>query len=79
MKVTTASTHDKGIEDLDFEMVGIGPARRQGSPGEFDTVISPEEMLQKAELTSDDRDAVDLMRLGKTQVLKVRTKIAEGR
>ena len=63
--------HDKALENHDFEMVGIGPAQNRVSIlQDMNQMISPEEMLRKGEMTDEERDAVDLLRLGKTQILK---------
>ena len=71
MKSTDIPPEHK-LQELDFEMVGITPARRrESSTRDWDKIDSPEEIIQKAELNSEDRDLIDLLRLGKTQVLKV--------
>lgn len=71
MKSTDVSARHS-VEELGFEMVGITPIRRQSSASRgLDKTDPAEVIIPKVEMSSDDRDMIDLLRLGKTQVLKV--------
>lgn len=62
-------TSKKERQEVEFEVVGIQkPHRRSSFMRDYGF---PYPMVNNSELTSEERDKLDLLRLGKTSVLKV--------
>lgn len=61
----------KQLRDLELEFVGINPGHRHDSDKDLGTMNSPEQLINKPILSKEERDQLELMRLGKTPILKV--------